>query len=242
MKLNFPGRPPFTLIELLFVVAIVGILVGIMLPTLIRSKAQARKTACLSNLKQLYLATKMYSDDYKTFPSARRSIGVDAKSYWCAEYDGSKVDPLTGLLYPYFQNRYLLLCPEFTVGCTPMDPEYGPACSYGMNGEYVGGDPGKADPLSGEPARPEDIADPSRTLLLMDAAEAQGTALAESFLFWAEYSYFSGASQSALSHYRHSSLAAGSFCDGHAADVWPDAIADRALRLGWPARELCDRE
>jgi type II secretory pathway pseudopilin PulG len=234
---------PFTLIELLFVVAIVGIMVGILLPSLIRSKAQARKTACMSNLKQLYLGAKMYSDDHKTYPKAWQAHGPGtAGTYWCAEFDGTRLDPLTGPLYPYFQNRLLLLCPEFAERSTPIDPALGPACSYGMNGEYIGGNPDMATPLTGEPARPEHIADPTRTLLLMDAAAPQGAGLTESFLFWARYSYLNGTEQDPLSHFRHSSLAVGGFCDGHASEVWPDAIANRDLRLGWPDRDLCERK
>ena len=237
------SSPPFTLIELLFVVAIIGLLVGILLPLLIRSKVQARKTACLSNLKQLYLGAKMYSDDYKTYPNAWWAHGPGlAGTYWCAKFDGAGLDPLTSPLYPYFQNRHLLLCPEFTEQYTPFDPAFGPVCCYGMNGEYVGGNPDMANPLDGEPASPEQVASPTRTLLFMDAAKPQGAGLTESFLFWARYSYLNGTGQDSLSHFRHSSLAAGGFCDGHAAEVWPEAIADRDLRIGWPARNLCERK
>jgi prepilin-type N-terminal cleavage/methylation domain-containing protein/prepilin-type processing-associated H-X9-DG protein len=236
-------HPGFTLIELLFVVAIVAILVGVMLPTLILSKQQARKTACLANLKQLHLAARMYTDDYRIYPAARRARGATAATYWCADFDGTRIDPRTGPLFPYFENPGLLLCPEAAESTAPLDPEHGLACSYGMNAEYVGGDPERADPLAGEPARPEQIADPSLTLLFMDAARDPGPGtLAESFVFWAQYGLSGGTEQEALAHFRHGSLAAGAFCDGHATEVHPGAIADRTLRLGWPAREQCRRK
>lgn len=102
-------RKAFTLIELLVVIAIIAILAAILFPVFAQAKSAAKKTACLSNMKQELLAFKMYVDDSNdTWPGyvhhyERNNNGIptDDQFIW------------SGWIQPYVKNKgALYLCPS----------------------------------------------------------------------------------------------------------------------------------
>jgi prepilin-type N-terminal cleavage/methylation domain-containing protein len=73
-------RPAFTLVELLIVIAIVGILVALVVPSLSQAREQGYKVSCLSNMRQQGIALNAYAMSWKNSipPNCSRIDGVDA--------------------------------------------------------------------------------------------------------------------------------------------------------------------
>ena len=81
MKCNRRG---FTLIELMVVVAIVALIAAILLPVFAKVRERGRQTACLSNLRQLSLATFQYaqdSDDHYPYGGDPGDLDTDGWKY-----------------------------------------------------------------------------------------------------------------------------------------------------------------
>ena len=134
MKNQFPqkARAAFTLIELLFVIAIIAILAAILFPVFARARENARRSSCQSNLKQLGLGIMQYTQDYdERLPgSVGGTAGNNLEGGWMVYSSfgetGNTYNPAKGSIYPYVKSSQIFVCPSDTIGQTTGD-------SYAIN-------------------------------------------------------------------------------------------------------------
>ena len=106
----------FTLIELLVVIAIIAILAAILFPVFAQAKEAAKKTACLSNSKQIGTALQMYlSDNEDTYPPAYY-YGDPTSS---GNLDLTGIHQWSGFMQPYIKNFDMFRCPSDKFGGLP---------------------------------------------------------------------------------------------------------------------------
>lgn len=124
------GSGGFTLVELLTVVAIIAILAAILLPVLGQARAMARRSSCLSNLRQLGQAAILYSRDYgERLPGAfdgplgyTSPSGTGGWMYYEPDTTGTvpigrRFRPEFGALYEYTGKKpQIYVCPDDDLG------------------------------------------------------------------------------------------------------------------------------
>lgn len=144
-------RTGFTLIELLVVVAVIAVLAAILMPALARAREEGKRAGCLSNLRQIGLATAMYLDDnkdsfWREYNEVYEGGAYKGRRWWFGyEPDGPPADVINTPNRPLDKRkgvlaRYLkstddgLQCPAFPYqeGCYwPKFAER--SASYGFN-------------------------------------------------------------------------------------------------------------
>ncbi|RYG71697.1 DUF1559 domain-containing protein [bacterium] len=235
-----PGKPKFgfTLIELLVVIAIIAILAAILFPVFGRARENARRSSCMSNLKQLGLGTMQYTQDYDEYlPDA--TYGPAS-----AITDPKWMD----VIFPYVKSEQIFTCPSDSgknsiyksnrVGFTA-DPGNNPFGSYALNNYYY---------ASNEPFPPRGsvisrIPLPAETIWL---ADVNGQDNNPTFIWQPNNSnptistlsgikYLQNRNGGGLINFgvaeRHLEMTTVLFCDGHVKALKVDALTQRGQQL-----------
>lgn len=95
----------FTLIELLVVIAIIAILAAILFPVFAQAKEAAKNTSCLSNARQVALASKLYNGDYDDLMPIFNAYQFDPAPF-TEGHEGVEV-----LLFPYTKTKEIFKSP-----------------------------------------------------------------------------------------------------------------------------------
>ncbi len=153
------------MIEPLVVIAIIAILAAILFPVFARAREQARKTACLSNMKQVGMGVMMYVQDYdETYMMANMQYG-GGSGLWHQ------------VLLPYTKSSEVFVCPTAGILKNALGARIGSG-GYGFNicgTWYTGISDGRGNGFGYQPTQPET---PNKSFLkLAELQEAANTVI-----------------------------------------------------------------
>ena len=209
-------RRAFTLVELLVVIAVIGILAGLLLPGLARARSAADGARCVSNLHQSALAVQLYWDEHTGVAFSERTIRTNGGwRYWFGWLqDGAEgqrsFDATQGALWPYFHGRGVEVCPSLN-RASPLFKAKARGAAYGYAYNLLLGPrglPGRALTSVARPAGLAVFADGGQVNDFQEPASAEHPMLEEFY-------YFDTNTVSSTVHFRHRGRAQVAFADGH---------------------------
>jgi prepilin-type N-terminal cleavage/methylation domain-containing protein/prepilin-type processing-associated H-X9-DG protein len=167
MKTPRPLNSPvaaFTLIELLVVIAIIAILAGMLLPTLATARGKAKGTQCISNMRQITLSHKLYTDEHegvfvqfgKSGTNANNLLPNPSATWWPDVLRNNK----------YMDSLKIIECPAVTTFDTSISGTN--KYAIGMNYPEIGTWLDTAVPSR---VREIEVAQPASTVVFADAQD-----------------------------------------------------------------------
>jgi prepilin-type processing-associated H-X9-DG protein len=229
-------------VELLVVIAIVAVLGALLLPALSRGKTAARHAHCVSNLRQLGVATQLYWSDNGGRCFYAVPANTNGGQLWWFGWlqspgpgagEGQRAFDLTvGALHPYIQLSAVRLCPALNYAAPYFKLKAtNVVFSYGYN-KFL------SPPTVREPPLPiARVRVPSGTTLLADAAQVndfQAPASRDRPML-EEFYYVDTNAAYPNGHFRHARRANVVFCDGHVA---PERMVDGSLDARLPQENV----
>lgn len=169
-------RPCFTLIELLFVIAVIAILIAILIPVLRSSKQQTKAVLCNSNINQLAMGMFMYESENRTFPYGFYNTFTEPPFGY---FGGSSYDRmgwwwfhfLDGFIKKPNNKKMLICCPSRHINNPTLRNNilWG---NYGVNRSICQSSDDierEIEGFSGRPLGSNDIPHPAQSLLVVDS-------------------------------------------------------------------------
>ena len=124
MKVSTNRKSGFTLVEIMIVVAIIGLLAALLLPTLTRTKNKSKSAKCLAHMRQIATASHLYADEHG---DAFALLVRNGRTNSLGLYSNSGFTWWTTQLKPYVANTRVYKCPS-------QKTDYG----IGMNHSEIG--------------------------------------------------------------------------------------------------------
>ncbi|MGI6100029.1 MAG: hypothetical protein GX174_07495 [Lentisphaerae bacterium] len=235
MKLNMGQRrlrAGFTLIELLVMLSLMILLAAAIITASQSAIGSAKRAACASNLRQLYLANETYAAEHDSYAPAAADLYGRNLNRWHGSRTSTRkpFDGTSGPLSPYLDGGRVRICPcqgDFAKG--KVANAFEEACGgYGYNSVGVGSRTyllGMCSAAMEDGMLPDQIREPSRTIMFCDTAFPQPYGKNPKYLI--EYSFAepyhwvvrpgeeSKYRADPSIHFRHRGRANVVWCDGH---------------------------